>query len=328
MKWPAPDRVRSVAVVRLSSLGDVVLCEPVVRALSARYPAAEVTFVTRAAYHAVFDAHPNVRAVATLEVARAEDYDLVVDLHGRWETRRWARGARRRVTWEKRDLIDLLGAVLRQPIRARAGQADGQSARMVSDLELPMPEGGLGARLMPPNTSVPAAYGILLPGAKWSTKRWPLARWIEAGALLTEQGRASIAMGGPGDEAALEALQAAGVPTLPAHLTLREVTPLLAGARWVVGHDSGLTHLSAALGRPTVVVFGPTRASRWAPIGPHVRVVSRGLACSPCSDFGQRSCPLERRICLDDLPVRQVVDALLALTSMSGRSEEIAERME
>ena len=99
VKWPAPDRVRSVAVVRLSSLGDVVLCEPVVRALSARYPTAEVTFVTRAAYHAVFDAHPNVRAVLTLEAARAEDYDLVVDLHARWETRRWARGARFAIRW-------------------------------------------------------------------------------------------------------------------------------------------------------------------------------------------------------------------------------------
>jgi len=95
-----------------------------------------------------------------------------------------------------------------------------------------------------------------------------------------------------------------------------------------VGHDSGLTHVAAALGRPTIVLFGPTRVSRWAPRGPHVRVVSTGLPCAPCSDYGQRVCPLGARRCLDELPAVSVVDALLALTSVSGSPELIAERAE
>lgn len=328
MNWPPAKHIRRIAVVRVSSLGDVVLCEPVVRAVADRYPDAMLTFVTRAAYHAVFDGHPQVGGVATLDVARAADFDLVVDLHGRWETRRWALGARHRVTWQKRDFVDLVGAAFRRPIRARAGEADAQTMRMLADLGLPAAAGGLAARIRPTDSAPCGRRGVLLPGGPWATKRWPLPRWLELAQRLGALGRTCVALGGPGDEAVLDALRAAGVDALPADLELRSAAAHLAGAPWVVGHDSGLTHVAAALGRPTVVLFGPTRVSRWAPRGPHVRVVSMELPCSPCSDYGQRACPLGARRCLDELPAVSVVEALLALTSVSGSPELIAERAE
>jgi len=326
--WPDPEDVRRVAIVRLSSLGDVVLSEPVVRAIAARYPSAQVAFVTRAPYHALYKGHPRVHAVTTLEAAQGAHFDLVVDLHARWDTRRWAWGARHRVTWQKRDILDAVGAALRRPMRPRAGESDAQTARMLADLDLPVPDGGLGARVTHLSGAVFANQGVLLPGGQWATKRWPLGRWTDLADAFRAQGHSVIAMGGPGDEAVLAALSAAGVPILPSTLSIAEAATHLAGAQWVVGNDSGLTHLAAALGRPTVVVFGPTRVSRWAPLGTHVRTVSRGLACAPCSDYGQRACSLATRLCLDDLTVAQVVEAWATLTSMSGSPELIAERAE
>ena len=86
---------------------------------------------------------------------------------------------------------------------------------------------------------------------------------------------------GPADEEAVEALgQKAlkGVPVIrPQSLVL--LAGILARASAYIGHDSGVTHLSALLGTPTVAMFGPTDPRRWAPRGPHVSVVT-GATCS------------------------------------------------
>jgi ADP-heptose:LPS heptosyltransferase len=63
-----------------------------------------------------------------------------------------------------------------------------------------------------------------------------------------------------------------------------------------IGHDSGITHLSALLGVPTVVLFGPTYPQRWAPTGPHVSIL-KGPPCA-CSDWQAIRC-CEEKPCLD-----------------------------
>ena len=82
-------QVESIMVLRLGALGDVVLCEPAVAALAARYPAARIDLVTRARYAELYRAHPAVHAVCTLETAPPRP-DLAVDLHNRFDTRRLA----------------------------------------------------------------------------------------------------------------------------------------------------------------------------------------------------------------------------------------------
>ena len=86
---------------------------------------------------------------------------------------------------------------------------------------------------------------------------------------------------GPADEQAAAAISELGITDLPI-LRPRSVTMLaaiLAQAQGYIGHDSGVTHLAALLGVPTVAMFGPTDEQRWAPRGAHVTVV-RGGSCS------------------------------------------------
>jgi ADP-heptose:LPS heptosyltransferase len=88
---------------------------------------------------------------------------------------------------------------------------------------------------------------------------------------------------------------------VPAPFVLRDVDLLtvagaLAHTGLFIGHDSGITHLSALLAVPTVALFGPTCPQRWAPTGPHVRIV-RGASCT-CSDWSHvRRC--NDKPCLD-----------------------------
>jgi ADP-heptose:LPS heptosyltransferase len=79
----------------------------------------------------------------------------------------------------------------------------------------------------------------------------------------------------------------------------------------VVALDSAQLHLAAAVGTPTVSMFGPTDPLRFAPRGDHHRVLRREeLTCLGCH---KRTCPLERRACLPDLEVEPVLEAVRAV---------------
>lgn len=100
-------------------------------------------------------------------------------------------------------------------------------------------------------------------------------------------------------------------------LSIRETAETLAAAGLVVGNDSGLSHVSAATGTPTLMLFGPTPDRELGPLPPNVRVLRRGLACEPCW-FHQRFAACDARIdCLRELTVDAVMTALDQMTPMS-----------
>lgn len=119
--------------------------------------------------------------------------------------------------------------------------------------------------------TVPAA---IHPGSGGRRKCWPAARFAEAARRLQ---RPVVAVEGPADgEACREFLaEARGVPAERASgLTVLQLAGLLAACAVLVGNDSGVSHLSAALGVPTVAVFGPTDPAVWAPRGPRVAIAA------------------------------------------------------
>ncbi|MFC7734734.1 glycosyltransferase family 9 protein [Roseomonas sp. GCM10028921] len=120
------------------------------------------------------------------------------------------------------------------------------------------------------------------PTANWSGKVWPAERFVALARALTEPGGAlagarPVLLGGPGEaERAMAAPVVAGLPEavdLVGQLSLPEAAALLARARLFVGNDSGLMHLSAATGSPTLGLFGPTPAGEYAPVGRAARAV-------------------------------------------------------
>lgn len=135
------------------------------------------------------------------------------------------------------------------------------------------------------------AYAVLHPGAGAREKRWPLSRFLELAAatplpclLVTGPAEQEWPVEGPVDgpvEGPVEGppgpVPAGLVPTL-GPLPLLDLAALLAGARAFAGNDAGPSHLAAALGVPTLAVFGPTDPAAWAPRGQApVRVVRGDL---------------------------------------------------
>ena len=118
----------------------------------------------------------------------------------------------------------------------------------------------------------------LHPGSGSPRKNWPLENWRALGAWLLARPSPPrlLLIGGEADHAQLDALIAAwrGAPVLLARdLPLPHLAALLARCRLFLGHDSGISHLAAAAGAPSLLLFGPTDPAVWAPVNPHVSIL-------------------------------------------------------
>ena len=120
---------------------------------------------------------------------------------------------------------------------------------------------------------------VLYPGGGSVGKRWPIERFAALARALAVQGGIRVAISvGYAEETLADQLLPLLEPIPPLLLThwpLRDLIPLMGYAAAVIGNDSGLTHLSAALGRPTVAIFGPTDPEIWGPRGARVSIVQR-----------------------------------------------------
>ncbi|HEY3662268.1 MAG TPA: glycosyltransferase family 9 protein [Chthoniobacterales bacterium] len=124
------------------------------------------------------------------------------------------------------------------------------------------------------------------PGSGSAAKNWPLERFAEvAGALLSEdENRRLLIAGGEADEHTIAKL-AAALPAKRVNVARNRPLPELActlqNCALFIGHDSGISHLAAAVGAPSLLLFGPTDPAIWAPANPQVRVLrSPNLAMS------------------------------------------------
>lgn len=144
---------------------------------------------------------------------------------------------------------------------------------------------------------------ILGPGAAYgAAKRWPVERFAALGRRLVARGHLVLTAGTASDQGQAAAVAGAigeGAHDLAGMTSVEEMLALCAGARVVVSNDSGLAHLAAASGAPTIVVFGSTSSAWTTPLGPRVTAVHRAPVCSPCF---RRTCRIGYR-CLEAIEV-------------------------
>jgi heptosyltransferase-2 len=145
------------------------------------------------------------------------------------------------------------------------------------------------------------------PGATFGTaKRWPATRFAELAARLhKEHAAACVFFGSPEEESlAEEVMTLAGVPalSLAGKTSLAEFIELVQGCDLFVTNDTGTMHVAAALGVPTLVIFGPTNEKETRPLGPRVELVAGEAFCRPCK---LRQCPIDHR-CMLSVSVERV----------------------
>lgn len=169
------------------------------------------------------------------------------------------------------------------------------------------------ARSLLERFGVAAAHERILainPGStNSSAKRWPAERFAKTADRLRErEGFQTVIVGAAGDKPVaheVAALMRASAAVIAGETSIAELKAVLACARLVISNDTGTSHVSAALGRPTVVVFGPTEHVSTRPYSPRASVVRHDVECSPCM---LRECPIDHR-CMTRVEVDDVYAA-------------------
>ena len=169
----------------------------------------------------------------------------------------------------------------------------------------------------------------LHPGASKTPRAWHAERFGALGRRLAERtGARVVLLGAPGErdilDRAMAPIPAARRLVLPLDLSIKIVGAILERSDLFVGSDSGPMHVAAALGVPTIGIFGPGSPRRTAPIGApgRVAIIGKEYPCSPCRQEFFRECPPSpagKPFCLEEIRVEEVEEASLRLLR-TGRS--------
>jgi heptosyltransferase II len=157
----------------------------------------------------------------------------------------------------------------------------------------------------------------LAPGSVGSSKRWTY--YPQAAKLLAERGLDVWVIGGPGEKAIATEIAATGGPRVR-DLTgtdLRNGILAMAAARLAVSNDSGLMHIAAALGTPTMGIFGPTSPYHWAPINGLAATVQTKTVV-PCQPCHRPVCTMNDHRCMRDIPASDVADEVMELIAQAA----------
>ncbi len=303
-----------IVVWKLSALGDVILATPSLRAIRRHYPNATITLVVDRAYYEAVARCPYVNEVLVYDARRRqrmllgkwafarrlarEGADVSIDLQNSRATHllAWLAGIPLRIGYQRR-----FGWLLNQPVTlprapmhpvahqqhllgAAGIKADGDRLELwPSELDEQHLEQWLwdaGA-----DGTKPLIGLHIGASSRWRTKRWEVERWAALCDHLAQRGSQPVLTGAASDRqlgAQVRSLSRARPLEALGVLRLMELACLIRRCRVYVTTDSAPLHLAAAMGTPTVALFGPTDPARHAPQAPSVRVLKKDLACSPC----------------------------------------------
>lgn len=335
--------VRRIAVFRALQLGDMLCAVPALRALRNAWPHARITLIGlgdggdfRRRFSRYIDdwmrfpgldAFPEQRAdeaalPAFYEQARAQRFDLALQMHGSGQlsngvVRRL--GARQWIGFMPAGGISEEGArvawpdELPEPLRyLKLVEALGVPADDPA-LELPLTgdDYAESRALCRKHGLTPARTVLVHPGARLRSRRWPVERFGAVAAALARQGW-QVAVTGTRDEADIvrNTIAASGIDAvdLCSRTSLGGLAALAAQCRLVVCNDTGMSHVCAAVGAPSVVVASGSDVRRWAPLdADRHNVLWKAVPCRPCA---YEDCPIGHP-CALGVEVEQVLAAAL-----------------
>ncbi len=319
---------QKILIIKPSSLGDIVHSLPFLNAIRDRFPKSEIHWVVARGLEGLLEGHPMINKLWIInkdnwkkiknikgtvgelkdlfKSLKKEKFDIVVDLQGllRSGVLAAATGSSVRIGFsEARE-----GSRIFYTHRVKGGKDIHAVDRYlkiarflgsdVSDVKFPFP--------LSFSSQLQNEYAVLVPGARWRTKRWPSERFGELASILPVK---TLVVGGKSDidisnrvaeGSKGNAMSVAGMTSI------KELVDLMRKAKFVVSNDSGPMHIAAALGVPVFAIFGPTNPLRTGPYGKGHTIIRKELKCSPCY---KKTCKDVR--CMDAVSVKKVAEIIM-----------------
>lgn len=323
--------VRRVLVVKLRSIGDTVLSTPSLIALRRFLPDAQIDVLLEDWVAPLLEGHDavdNVISVGKGSTARWKTawnlrrrrYDVAFNLHGGTTATMFVRasGARHRIGYSYYQYPFLYNHLLSSASdfwqQDRTHSAEQQLA-LLGFVGIPVDDRpksrlvvtdaaneSVDRRLLSLVTSH-SSLALLHPSTAFFTKQWPVGNFARTAEYLAEKGLQTVAIASKAESEMLKQLVAASKASITTFddLTLPEITALASKAHLFVGNDSGIAHIAAAVGTPSVVTFGSSNRDHWRPwTDAPSKIVYEEFACQPCPGYtcevyGEPKCILSVR---------------------------------
>ncbi|HMM20750.1 MAG TPA: glycosyltransferase family 9 protein [Selenomonadales bacterium] len=341
---------KQILIIRLSSIGDVVHCTPVAASIKTAWPDAKVTWLVSEVSADVIRFNPDIDEIWIWSRERFEGYlrrrewkkaaqmwrslgaqlstrrfDAVLDIHGLLLTGLIAR----RVKTPRR--IGLQGARELNPLFMTETAAPTGTKIVDRYLGVLKPLGIVPAvrrmRMVVPEEAALWAEGylreagpldhdrlaVLVVGTTWPSKNWPPGFFATTARMLARDFTVVLCGGKSEADAAARIAAASGVPVVNAvgETSLLEMSALLNRAAVVITGDTGPLHIAAALGVPTVALFGPTDPALFNPEGRQHAFLVKRQACSHCH---KQRCRAGKIDCMSSIEPAAVVRTAYAVS--------------
>jgi heptosyltransferase-2 len=326
-----------ILVVPYMWIGDFVRCHSVIKLLKARFPDRPVDVLSTTLCAPLTDYMPGLRQAVVVDLPRSrialrdqlalarrlkgENYGSVLIMPRTWKSALAPFLAR---IPERTGFVGEMRFVLLNDVRR-------------GEKKLPRMVDRCAALALPPGASLPSEWPlpelrvapgeieswrrrlglnsegrpivVLAPGAVGPSKRWPASAYAALAGRLMAEGFAVWVIGGPEEKSlAAEIIGDTHARDLTGH-DLRNAILALAAASIAVSNDSGLLHVAAALGTPSIGIFGPTSPWHWAPLNPLAATIETKtkVECRPCH---KPVCRLVHHHCMREIPPDQVLAAI------------------
>ena len=306
---------KNILIIKMSSLGDVLHILPSVAALRKRFPKARLTWLVHPQFSGFVPDPPIIDEVIYFDKVKfnkmslgekwayfkemrallhSRKFDLVIDMHGLFKSAVLAAisGCDNRIgfceMWEGSGLVS-------RPIRGEhaKGHAIEQYLDVVrylgcpvDEISFPMPDLQKEWQAVQNKTeAVKEPYVVLVPGARWDTKIWPAEHFAKLADMILRDGKQVILAGGPEDAplGAQISKLTPGVTDLTGKTSLRELGALIRHCAVYISADTGPLFIAAAMKKPLVAMYGPTRPDKTGPYGSDNAVVLKApVACAGC----------------------------------------------
>ena len=315
-------------IIRLSSIGDILLTTPFVRSLRQKFNDATIDYLVKDEYHELLEHNPYLDEIHTFKaengmkevrkwrkIIREKGYSEIFDLHrnlrsilmtGAMKSVKVRRVNKRLL---KRYILIKLGINLYRKITPLPERyletASGHG--IVDD--------GKGLDLFP-NQNIDIFNGkksshkykiAMAPGAGYYTKRWPVEYFAELGDALIENADAQIILVGSSEDKStadeIKRRMKNEVKDLTGGYTIKDTAAILKDVDAVITNDSGLMHVTVSQGIPLVAFFGSTtKELGFFPYNDKSKILEvDGLRCRPCTDIGRTRCPLGHFKCMKEI---------------------------
>ena len=334
--------VKKILVIQLGDIGDVVWTIPSFWALKDEFSQAELSVLVRNPNGDLLLDDPHIdkifqvdqqsvfKGLQLLKNLRREKFDLLFDLRAddRGAFISFFSGAKMRAAlyysglfWRNRAFTHLVDP---PPTRERILGAAEQSLKIIRGFSIKettsIPKifviekykDKISKLLTEEKVETKHGWVSINPFSRWPYKEWDMDKWRQLAFFIWQRYKIPMIITGSAAERKradeLVAESNSPIYNLAGKTTLREIAALLQRSRLHIGVDSAAPHVAAAVGTPTITIYGPSDWRDWAPPGDRNQVVLPDMDCSPCHKKG---CDGNGRSkCLDNLSVAKVQDAV------------------